>query len=204
MKLYYTSTSPFVRKVLVTAHELGLAERITLETLRPQPTAPSAELSQHNPLSKIPALVLDDGECLFDSRVICEYLETVRGPGPALVPQAGLERFRVLRTQALADGMLDAGILVFYERAQRPPEKHWDDWLSGQSTKVRQGLDALNQAAPAFGATPDIGQIAAGAAVGWLAFRSVVGDPFEGRPALAEWFHRFDARPSMAATRPHA
>ncbi len=203
MKLYYSTTSPFVRKVQVAAAELGLRSQLEIVPLRPSPTAPSAELSAHNPLSKIPALVLDDGECFYDSRVICEYLETQRpADAAALVPASGLERFRVLRLQALADGMLDAGILIFYERAQRPKELHWEDWLAGQSTKVSQGLDALEAQCAHFPAAVDLGQIAAGVAVGWLAFRAPVGDPFAGRPRLAAWFAAFDARPSMIETRP--
>lgn len=203
MKLYYTNTSPFVRKVLLAAHELGLRDQLEFESLRPVVTAPSAELSQHNPLSKIPALVLPDGDCLYDSRVICEYLDTLRHPSlPPLLPAQGPERFATLRTQALADGILDAGILVFYERNQRPPELHWEAWISGQTIKVRQGLDALEALCPHFGERPDLGQIAAAAAVGWLVFRAPTGDPLAGRPALTAWFRRFDARPSMVATRP--
>lgn len=200
MKLYYTPTSPFVRKVLIAAIELGLGERVETALLRPTPVSASAELSRHNPLSKIPALVLDDGSALYDSPVICEYLETLSDR--RLVPPAGPARFEVLRTQALCDGILDAAILVFYERAQRPPEHHWQPWISGQLEKARQGLDALEALAPTWTDAVDLGQVSAGATLGWLALRGVVGDVWEGRPALQAWYARFSARPSMVQTVP--
>jgi glutathione S-transferase len=203
MKLYSTPTSPFVRKVLVAAHELGLADRIETVLLRPSPTAADPRLSRDNPLSKIPALVLDDGASLYDSPVICEYLDALAGGG-MLVPAAGPVRWDVLRTQALADGILDAAILVFYERQFRPAELHWDAWLAGQTQKALQGLDALEAQAAGFSAAPDVGQIAAACALGWLEFRAPFGDVRAGRPALTAWFERFSSRPSMAATAPHA
>lgn len=203
MKLYHTSTSPFVRKVLVAAHELGLDGRIETAFLRPTPVAPNPELSRANPLSKIPALILNDGSGLYDSRVICEYLETLREPGvPALVAPSGPERFRTLRLQALCDGILEAAILVFYERAMRPPALHWEEWLSGQTQKALQGLDALELECEHFGETPDLAQIAAGVTLGWLEFRSAVGDIRAGRPRLTSWYERFSQRSSMLATLP--
>ncbi len=202
MKLYYTPTSPFVRKVLIAAIELGLRDRIQTELLRPSPTVASKELSQHNPLSKIPALVLDDGGTLYDSSVICEYLETLAGR--RLVPAEGTARFEVLRTAALCDGILDAAILVFYERHQRPPELHWEPWISGQTTKALQGLDALEALAPGWSEEVDLGQVCAGATLGWLDFRGVTGDLWADRPALKAWYDRFSARPSMVQTVPVA
>ncbi len=202
MKLYATPTSPFVRKVLVTAHELGLAERIEPVLLRPSPTQADPTLSRENPLNKIPALVRDDGASLYDSPVICEYLDALAGGG-RLLPSAGDARWEVLRTQALADGILDAAILVFYERAQRPKELHWGLWLDGQTQKAQQGLDALEALADGFTEAPDLGQIAAACALGWLAFRAPFGDVLGSRPRLAAWYGRFAARPSMTATAPH-
>lgn len=201
MKLYWSPTSPFVRKVMVTAHELGLADRIETELLRPSPTKIEPELSRHNPLSKIPALVLDDGSTLYDSAVICEYLGSL-AEGSRLVPATGPERFRVLTTAALCDGILEAGIQVFYERNHRPADKQYEPWLAGQTQKVVQGLDALERLSGGFGETVDLGQIAAGCTLGWLEFRSVVGELWEGRPALKAWYGRFAERPSMVATAP--
>jgi glutathione S-transferase len=201
MKLFYTPTSPFVRKVLVAARELGLDGRIETETLRPTPTKADATLSAANPLNKIPTLVLDDGTALFDSRVILEYLDSLH-EGRPLVPRSGPERFRVLRTQALCDGILDAGILVYYERANRPKELHWEAWLDGQAEKARQGLDALEREHGAWGADVDLGQIAAACTLGWLEFRRPLADVRAGRPGLFAWYDRFRTRPSMRATEP--
>ena len=198
MRIFYTPTSPFVRKVLVAAHELGVP--LETELLRPSPLAPDATLSRSNPLSKIPALVLDDGTTLYDSPVICEYLDVTHGP--RLIPTAGPDRWRVLRCQALCDGILDAAILIFYERANRPPELHWEPWISGQTGKVEQGLDALEQEVARFG-TVDLAQICAAVALGWLEFRRPIGDIRPGRSRLFAWYDEFLTRPSMQATMPY-
>jgi glutathione S-transferase len=203
MKLFHTSTSPFVRKVMVAAHELGLAARIQTVNLRPSPLATDPTLSRENPLSKIPVLVLDDGTPLFDSRVICEYFDTLHD-GAKLVPAAGPERWRVLRTQALADGMLEAGIQIFYERAQRPKELQWQPWLDGQAAKIRQALDALDAETPHLRGPLDLGQIAVAGAIGWLAFREVLPDLRDGRASLFAWYDEFRERPSMKASEPKA
>jgi glutathione S-transferase len=202
MKLFYTPTSPYVRKVLVAAHELGLRDRIETTFLRPRPMKADPVLSAHNPLNKIPALVTDDGMSLIDSPVIVEYLGTL-ATQRRLVPPSGPERFRVLTTQALCDGILDAGILVFYERTERPKELQWQVWLDGQSEKAQQGLDALERVVADWEEPVDLGQICAGVAVSWLEFRDVFGDLRRGRPRLAAWYERFCQRPSMLATAPH-
>ncbi len=201
MKLFFTDTSPYVRKVLVAARELGLAERIERVVLRPSPLEVSPALSAHNPLNKIPALVGDDGLALYDSPVICEYLDTLHG-GRKLVAERGPRRFDVLRRQALCDGILEAGVLVYYELASRPKELHWAPWLDGQRQKARQGLDALEAEAESFDAEIDLGQICVGVALGWLEFRKPLGDIREGRPALFAWYDTFRKRPSMTATEP--
>lgn len=203
MKIYYTPTSPFVRKVLVCARELGLEDRIETELLRPTPTKADPTLSKANPVNKIPALVLEDGSTLYDSPVICEYLQTL-APERALVAASGAERWRVLRLQALCDGVLDAGILHFYEKAHRPNNLWWDPWLEGQQEKALQGLDALEREVAHFGATVDLAQICAGVTLGWLEFRNVFGDIRANRRDLFHWYDEFAKRPSMVATVPHA
>ncbi|MBK8261175.1 MAG: glutathione S-transferase [Nannocystis sp.] len=201
MKLFYTPTSPFVRKVLVVAHELGISGEIELTFLRPTPTQVDPTLSPVNPLSKIPALVLEDGEVLYDSAVLCEFLDT--RAGGRLIPRAGPQRWRTLRAQALCDGILEAGVAVFYERHLRPQELHWQPWLEGQLQKARGGLDALEEAAAGFDPLHvGLDQICAGVTVGWLELRGLLGDVRAGRPRLAAWYERFAARPSMVATAP--
>lgn len=210
MKLYYSTTSPFVRKCLVAAHELGLANRIDLAALRPTPLQCDAELSSQNPLNKIPVLITDDGTSLYDSAVICEYLDALSesvGGSLRLIPQRGegAARYRVLRVQALCDGILEAAIQVFYERLHRPEALQWQPWLAGQSAKTWQGLDQLERECQHFGSTVDLGTISAAVALGWLMFRNPLGlaDSWSSRlPALADWFETFAMRPSMLATAP--
>lgn len=200
MQLYYTPTSPFVRKVLVVAHELGLRDRIETTFLRPVPMTADPTLSAHNPLSKIPVLITDDG-ALYDSAVIVEYLDSLH-EGRRLIPPAGPARWRTLRLQALCDGILEAAILVFYETTTRPAEHHWAPWIDGQRGKALQGLDALEREAASFTDDVDLGQICAAVTFGWLDFRGFLGDLRGTRPTLAAWFDRFHARPSMQATEP--
>lgn len=213
MKLYYTPTSPFVRKVMVCAHELGLADRIETTFLRPTPVKPDEVLSKENPLSKIPTLVLDDGSTLYDSAVICEYLDSIAQGGGKLIPASGGERFRVLRVHALCDGILEAAIQVFYEKQHRPKELQWEPWITGQAEKANQGLDALEHEVERFPSAADLGQVAAAVTIGWLEFRNVLGDlrgcgstttTSRTRTRLFAWYDAFRARPSMKATEPHA
>ncbi len=202
MRLYHTPTSPFVRKVMVVAHELGLASKIEFVFLRPTPLNSDATLSKENPLSKIPVLVLDDGTSIYDSAVICEYLDSLHD-GEKIIPASGTERWRALRQQALSDGILEAGVVVFYERTMRPKELQWEAWLAGQTQKATQGLDALEREAAHFTDRVDIGLVCIGAMLGWLEFRKPFGDLRAGRPKLFAWYDRFAQRPSMTATAPH-
>src|SRR5262245_6652742 len=122
MKLYYSAASPFVRKVMVTAQECGLAGRVSQEPLSTIPTKPNAELAKINPLMKLPTLVDDDGTTLFESSLICQYLDTLHR-GRRLVPESGPARWRTLKLEALADGVCDAGILMRYETVVRTEEQ---------------------------------------------------------------------------------
>lgn len=196
MKLFVSAPSPFARKVLVAAQERG----ISLEQVhvKQTPLAPDAAVAAHNPLGKIPALRLDDGSVLYDSRVICEYLDTL-GAAPPLVP-AG-DRFRVLRVQALADGILDAAVAVRYEHALRPRELHWQPWIDAQLLKVRQGLTQLAAEHVQWHAL-DLGVIAVACTLGWLEFRKVLPTLRADYPALYAWYDTVCARPAFAATIP--
>ena len=208
MKLYYAATSPFVRKCLVSAHELGLRERIELVPAAAHPVNRDRALVAQNPLGKIPTLVTDDGVVLYDSRVICEYLNAL-GDGRLIPPAAlnsgpGATRWTVLGDQALADGIMDAAILTRYETAVRPEELRWNDWVLGQLDTVQCGLVEIERRAAAFGNRVDIGTIAIACALGYLDFR-FASLAWRGQHAhTAAWFERYAKRDSMAATRPPA
>ncbi|MGQ0662200.1 MAG: glutathione S-transferase N-terminal domain-containing protein [Pseudomonadota bacterium] len=202
MKLHYSAASPFVRKVMITAIETGLDARIEKVPTAVMPLQPNAELAKANPLMKVPTLVTDGGEALYDSGVICEYLDSLHA-GPKLVPPAGPERWRVLRVQALADGIADAGILCRYEETARPADRRSKEWVEGQLKKVVQGLDIL-EGEQALAGAADLGQIAVAAAIGWLEFRNVAGDIRAGRPRLFRWYEAFAKRASMMETVPRA
>ncbi|MEA2962584.1 MAG: glutathione S-transferase, partial [Alphaproteobacteria bacterium] len=153
------------------------------------------------PLGKIPALVLEDGTVLFDSRVILEYLDH-RAGGGRIIPTEASARFSALRLQALADGIMDASVLLVYEGRWRPPERHEPKWVDLQAGKVARGLTALEAAPPAFGATPDIGQIALACALGYRDLR-LPGPWRADHPRLVAWLDEFARRvPAFAATKP--
>lgn len=203
MRLHTNPASPFGRKVMVAAHELGVAERITVDHRAVSPVQPNEAVVADNPLGKLPTLVLDDGRALFDSRVICEYLDELAGGGK-LFPRDLDRRFRALRLQALGDGIMDAAVLARYELVLRPEELRWLAWVEHQKLKVTRALDWLERNVgelPVDGV--DIGAIAVGCALGYLDFRYGADRWRDGRPQLAAWYERFAARPSMQATVPH-
>jgi glutathione S-transferase len=202
MKLYYSSASPFVRKVLVCAHELGIADRIELATTKVLPSEPNRDYARVSPVMKVPALERDDGPVLFDSVVICEYLDSL-SKGSKLFPAVGEARWRALRLHALADGILEAAVLTRYENALRPAELRWKTWSEGQLLKVDQALDFLEQNARDLEGM-NIGTIAVGCALGYLDFRYAERKWRDGRPKLAAWFEAIAKRPSFEKTVPHA
>jgi glutathione S-transferase len=177
MKLFSSGASPYARKVAVAAHEAGLIDRIEIVGVTVTPVSVNAEVAAANPLTKVPTLVLDDGTSLFDSRVIVEYLDHLSGG--RLIP-AGEDRWRVLRDQAIGDGLTDAG----------------------QIGKIERSLDLLEaEFRPAAG-VPQVGDMAVACALSYLDFRFADLDWRAGRPKLAAFGAAFDARPSMQATRP--
>ncbi len=199
MKLYYSPASPYVRKVRVFAMETGLMDDIELAEVTITPVGPDAELCADNPIGKIPTLVRDDGGALYDSRVICEYLDGLHG-GARMFPENEDERWTALRRQALADGILDAAVNTRYETFLRPRELRWPDWVDGQMTKVRRSLDEVEGESLGDGA--DIGTISVACALGYLDFRYPDEGWRDSRPTLAAWFEKFAARPSMSETGP--
>ena len=200
MKLYYSQNSPFVRKVLVAAIEAGIEDGIErIDCTTTTPIDPDAVLA--NPLKKIPALETDGGVTLFDSRVICEYLDTEIGDGTQF-PDDAMARWRALRLQALADGVMDAVVLARYEWVLRPEHLRWDDWIAGQMTKVDGALADMEAHAGSFGERIDIGTISIGVAAAYLDFRVAHKDWRSACPALAAWFVGFAERRSMQETKP--
>ena len=199
MQLCYSPTSPYARKVLVAARESGLGSRIELTSVNPWD--PTGDIGQKNPLGKVPVLILDDGTRLFDSPVICEYLDSLL-TAPRLIPATGPERWAVLRLQALADGMMDAALLIFLERNRRDEGERSAWWLDLQLRTLRSSVEELESLVPAFSDAPDIGQIATGCALGYLDFRINDLDWRPGAPLLSRWFQRFSQRPSMQASDP--
>jgi glutathione S-transferase len=202
MKLYYSATSPYVRKCLVAAQELGLRERIELLPAAPHPVNRDRALVVCNPLGKVPTLVTEDGAVLYDSRVICEYLNAL-GDGH-LMPTVPAARWPIYRDEALADGMLEAAVLVRYETFARPETLRWKDWIDGQMDKVTCGLTEIEKRATALDERIDLGTIAIGCALGYLDFRFAALGWKNNHPKTAAWFEHFAARESMRATGPPA
>lgn len=198
MRLHWSPRSPFVRKVMVVAHEHGLVERIDRVRSVAATTTPNLAIMADNPLSKIPAMVLGDGSVLHDSRVICEYLDTIGG-APALFPPEPA-RWSALRRQALGDGMLDLAVAWRGER-NRDAALQSRPHLDAYRVKARATLDRLEREAPPVDTPIDIGWITIGCALGYLDFRFADLDWRARCPALAAWFARFAQRPSMMATR---
>lgn len=197
MKLFYSPASPYARKCVAVAHQTG--QTLDVVQMAASPVNRNAEIVARNPTGKIPTLVLADGTSLYDSRVICRYLDARHG-GPKMYPE-GDALWTVLRREALADGLLDAALLARYETAMRPAEKLWPEWLAGQMAKIDSSLDVMEAEAPSFDGV-DAGLIAVGSALGYLDFRFADHDWRGARPALAAWFATFSAVPCMAETAP--
>jgi glutathione S-transferase len=199
MKLFHSQTSPYVRKCMFIAHHLGLADRIEKLPSAASPVNRDQSIIPSNPLGKVPTMILDDATVLFDSRVICEYLDQL-GKG-SFFPASGAERWRVLTEQSLADGILDAALLARYEGTLRPENLRWSAWMAGQMDKINVGLV---HAEKNFDGSDriDIGRVALGCALGYLDFR--FGDLGWRKqcPTLAKWYEKFSALPAMEATRP--
>lgn len=197
MQLFYAQTSPFVRKVLVIAHELDIADRIEKRVSGAHPVDRVADVVRLNPLGKIPLLVIEDGRVLYDSSVICEYLDATFGG--SFFPRDG-RRWEALTLQALADGMLDACMLARYERVARSPEKSWQVWIDAQLAKVWSGLSEIELTNEGFAQHLDIGTVTVGCMLGYLDFRFPTLDWRKDHPRTADWYGQFSQRDSMKAT----
>jgi glutathione S-transferase len=197
MKLHYSAGSPFVRKVMACAIARGIDGRI--QTVPIDAHASPAELLRDNPLSKVPCLVTDDGYAVYDSPVICEYLDTI-GEANALFPTSGTHRWiRISVMHALADGIMDASVARRMNFG-KPMDATREAFVARQKAAVDRGLAAL-EAAPPQGLA-DIGAIAVGCALGYLDFR-FANEPWrETHPMLAAWFAAVSALPPLARTAP--
>lgn len=202
MKLSYAPTSPYVRKVMVLLHETGQLDDVTLEPRMTTPVAPDEGLVTQNPLGKVPALERPDGCTLYDSRVICAYLNDraegrLYGTGP--------RHWEMLTLEATADGILDAALLMVYEWRIRPEDKRMAEWVEGQWAKIERALDVIEARWVSHLSGPlDMGQIAIGCALGYLDFRHGDRNWRQGRDGLAKWYASFESRPSMQETVPPA
>ena len=201
MTLHWSPRSPFVRKVMILAHEVGVADRLQCVRTVVGGTTPHLELMRDNPLGKLPTLVLEDGTAIYDSPVVCEYLDTLHA-GEKMFPARGAERLVALRRLALGDGMLDVGLQWLGERG-RPAERQSQPHIELWRLKLRTAVAALESEAEALGATAfGIGHIAIGVALGYLDFRFAAERWRDGHLRLAGWHATFNARPSVAANAP--
>jgi glutathione S-transferase len=203
MKLYYSPTSPYVRKVMILIHEAGLADRVELVPASGTPLDPGSLPLLQNPLGKVPVLGTVEGP-IFDSRVICRYLDDLAGAGAY---PSGPALWRTLTLEAMADGILDAALLMVYEQRLRPEHLRFKPWSDAQWAKIARALDALEAGwitdlNTTRHGCPEMGQIALAAALGYVDFRLYAQNWRDGHPLLAAWAEGFMARTSLQATAP--
>jgi len=203
MKLFYQTHSPYARKVLVMAHEAGLTDRLDVIHHETSPTVRNDTVFEQNPLGKVPVLILGNGFAMFDSTVICDYLDSLHDR-ERFIPPHGPARLVSLRWQALAQGMCDAGVAARYEAVRRPEALRYPAFRDGQLYKLIGAYDFLEHEAgiesrDAEAEHVDLGQIALATALDWLAFRQLP-DFERGRPRLSAWYRAFLQRPSMRST----
>jgi glutathione S-transferase len=195
MKLFFSPTSPFVRKCLVTAHELNLVDRLTFVNCSAHPVNRDQSIIASNPLGKVPTLVTDDGVALYDSRVICEYLNSLGGG--TLFPIAGPARWAALAMQSLADGVMDAALLARYETNVRPEAFRWNDWTTGQLDKIATSLGHLEAHPELLTPAVHIGNLTLGCALWYLDLRYADLAWRSKYPHVAQWAAAFMERPSL-------
>ena len=198
MQLYHATASPFARKVRVLVREKGLLERV--EEITVNPLADPAELHFVNPLGKVPALVLSDGTALFDSPVICEYLDTISG-SPRFLPKEGEKRWQVLRMQALADGIMDSGVAMSDE-TRRPEAQRSPDWQQRRQSGILRSIRKLEDEAIQLAGPVNLGGIAVACALGYLDFRLPHLDWRKDHVHVATAYAALSALPGMQATLP--
>ncbi len=198
LRFRYSPTSPFVRKVLVVAHELQVLDRLDL--VRADPWSPDTDIAPDNPLGKVPALSTPDG-LVVGSTLICAYLETL-ADGRSLLPADPAARWAVLRAHAVAEGILDAAVAATMERMRRPQDKIWQGWLDRQAGKVRTALDFLAALPAESRAQVDLYTLTLACVLAYLDLRMPDFDWRARHPDLATFEAEFARRPSLLATRP--
>jgi len=200
MRLYWSANSPYARKVLVLLHELDLMARVEVVPTAGGPLDPGTLPLALNPLGKIPTLERDEGPALYDSRVICRYLDALAG---GRFYPAGVAQWETLTLEATADGIMDAALLMVYEDRLRPEDRRYPVWVETQWSKVSRALDVIEgRWLSHLNGPPDIAQIAVGCATGYLDLRHGARNWRDGRPGLAAWDAAYAMRPAMVATRP--
>jgi glutathione S-transferase len=202
MQLLSSPLSPYGRKVKIAMALKGLEDRIDVVQVDTNPLD-NPEITRVNPLGKIPSLVIDGDTAIYDSHVICEYLDSL-APAPVLFPKGGVERVRTLTLGGLGDGILDAALLLVYEKRYRPEEKWHAPWQQRQQVKIDRALDVLERSPPVWKDSPDYGHLTLASALGYLDFRHE-GKWRAGHPALVAWLDVFaQAVPAFEATQPKA
>lgn len=197
MKLVSSLTTPFGRKIRILLAEKSLA----CELVEDIPWNADSKTPDYNPLGKVPVLVLDDGQTLFDSRVIAEYLDTL--PGPKHIPADTAARIRVKRWEALADGISDAAAAIFIERNKRTPAQQSPEWIARQRGKIDASLKEAERQLQGHFCEGDgftLADAALAASLGYLKLRFSAEVSLQPYPALAAYFARMEQRPSIAAT----
>ncbi|KAA0014592.1 glutathione S-transferase [Billgrantia pellis] len=196
MKLFYSPASPYVRKVMVMAHETG--QEVDKLDSAASPINRDQKIVDHNPTGKVPTAILPDGSALYDSRVICRWLDAQHA-GPKMYPEGNWD---IVRQEALADGLLDAALLARYETVMRPEEMRWPEWLQGQMDKIASSLDTMETEAESL-KDVNAGSIAIGCAVAYLDFRFPDYPWRTSRPQLTRWYEAFSQRASFQMTQPN-
>lgn len=200
MKLHWSPRSPYVRKVMIVAHETGTVSRLQCVRSVVAMDRPNPDVMRDNPLGKIPTLVTPHGS-LFGSLVICEYLDGLH-EGTPLFPRERQARFEALRWHALGDGMLDVAVLWRNEGMQ-PAAQRNQQWLASFELKMRSALDTVERESPQLARAPlSIGHVAIGCALGYLDYRFEDVAFRQGRPGLSAWLEQFEQRPSAKQTHP--
>ncbi|CAN7766771.1 glutathione S-transferase [Variovorax sp. LjRoot84] len=198
MKIYFSPFSPYVRKCLVAGHELGLNDRIRLLPSNAGPIQRDKEIIAKNPLGKVPTFITDDGQVLYDSRVICEYLDDLAGGN--LFPRTGSARWAALTLQSLGDGILDGALLARYEDVARPEALRWSEWRAGQLDKAETSLAHLDSHPEMLEGRVDIGSLTVACALWYLDLRFANFDWRSRHAGVASWFAKFSQRASLQGT----